>query len=91
VSLSGAFVQTALKAPLFSRVVLTISLDRKHKAHIDGQIVRQTDVGLGVEWHEFGGEQVQAILASHRHRHAREHHTVGARTHRPLNGHSKTR
>jgi PilZ domain len=91
VSLSGAFVQTGLKAPLFARVVLTVSLDRKTKAHLEGQIVRQTDMGLGVEWHEFGGEQVLALLASHRHQHAREHHTVAARNHRrPLKGRSRT-
>ena len=63
-SLSGALVQTTLKAPLFSRVQLTVAVDRKHKAQMEAQIVRQTDLGLAVEWSEFGNDLIQAILAA---------------------------
>lgn len=65
-SLSGALVQTALQAPLFSRIQLSIALDRKHKAQMEAQIVRQTELGLAVEWSEFGNDKIQALLAHHR-------------------------
>jgi hypothetical protein len=65
-SLSGALVQTALQAPLFSRVLLTVAMDRKHKAQMEAQIVRQTDLGLAVEWSEFGNDMIQAIMAHRR-------------------------
>lgn len=64
VSLSGAFVQTALQAPLFSRVQLIISLDPKlPTAQIEAQIVRQTEAGVGLEWNEFGGDKIEALIA----------------------------
>ena len=63
VSLSGAFVQTPLKAPQLSRVLLIIPVDSAHvAAHIEGQIVRQTESGVGLEWSEFAGEKIVALL-----------------------------
>ena len=64
VSLSGAFVQTALQAPMLSRVQLIASLDsRRATAQIEAQIVRQTESGVGLEWNEFGGEKIEALIA----------------------------
>jgi hypothetical protein len=64
VSLSGAFVQTALQAPLLSRVQLIVSLDSpRATAQIEAQIVRQTDAGMGLEWNEFGGDKIEALIA----------------------------
>jgi hypothetical protein len=65
-SLSGALVQTALQAPLLSRLQVTIALDRRHKAQMDAQVVRQTELGLAVEWSEFGNDEIQALLAHRR-------------------------
>jgi len=64
VSLSGAFVQTALQAPLLSRVQLIAPLDSpRATAQIEAQIVRQTEAGVGLEWNEFGGEKIEALIA----------------------------
>jgi hypothetical protein len=66
VSLSGAFVQTALKAPLLSRVQLSVAAAPGRSlamTQIEGQIVRQTEAGLALEWSEFGGDRIQALLA----------------------------
>jgi PilZ domain-containing protein len=65
-SLSGALVQTALQVPLLSRLQLTVALDRRHKAQVDAQVVRQTEVGVAVEWSEFGNDAIQALLAHRR-------------------------
>jgi PilZ domain-containing protein len=62
-SLSGAFVQTPLKIPPLSRVLLIISAESSHNtAHIEGQVVRQTEGGMGLEWSEFAGEKIIALL-----------------------------
>lgn len=58
VSLSGAFVQTALKVPVLSRVHLVVA-----GSQIEGLIVRQTEAGLGLEWSEFAGDLIQALIA----------------------------
>jgi PilZ domain len=63
VSLSGAFVRTALQAPLFARLQLTVSLGRTHKAQMEAQVVRHTEHGLAVEWSEFGGDKILALMA----------------------------
>jgi len=91
VSLSGAFVQTALQAPNLSIVHLIVSLDRSHGAAlIEAQIVRQTEAGLGLEWHEFGGEKIRALITGRQHGHLR-HHSPATPRHRPLKGRARTR
>ena len=57
VSLSGAFVQTGLKVPLLARVQLIVA-----SSQIEGLIVRQTEAGLGIEWSEFAGDLIQALI-----------------------------
>jgi hypothetical protein len=91
VSLSGAFIQTSLRAPSLSRVQLIVSLDRSHGAAlIEAQIVRQTEAGLGLEWHEFGGEKIRALVTGRQHGHLR-HPSPAAPRHRPLKGRASSR
>jgi hypothetical protein len=62
-SLSGAFVQTPLKVPPMSRLLLIIPVENSHTAaQIESQVVRHTESGLGVEWSEFAGEKIIALL-----------------------------
>jgi hypothetical protein len=62
-SLSGAFVQTPLKVPPMSRLLLIIPVENTHAtAQIESQVVRHTESGMGVEWSEFAGEKILALL-----------------------------
>jgi PilZ domain-containing protein len=62
-SLSGAFVQTPLRVPPLSRVLLIIPVESSHvTAQVEGLIVRHTDSGMGLEWSEFAGEKIVALL-----------------------------
>ena len=91
VSLSGAFVQTSLRAPSLSRVQLIVSMDRSHAAAlIEAQIVRQTEAGLGLEWHEFGAEKIRALITGRQHGHLR-HSSPAKPRHRSLKGGARTR
>jgi hypothetical protein len=91
VSLSGAFIQTALQAPPLSRVQLIVSLNRSHAAAlIEAQIVRQTEAGLGLEWHEFGGEKIRALVTGRQHGHLR-HPSPATPRPRPMKGRVRTR
>jgi hypothetical protein len=67
VSLSGAFVQTSLKARPLAQVQLQIISSKRPRTttQIDAQIIRLTETGLGLEWHEFGGEKILNFLAEH--------------------------
>jgi hypothetical protein len=67
VSLSGAFVQTALRARPLAQVQLLIIADKRPRTttQIDAQIIRLTESGLGLEWHEFGGDKILDFLAEH--------------------------
>jgi hypothetical protein len=62
-SLSGALVQTPLKVPPLSRVLLIIPVESSHTtAQIEGQVVRLTEAGMALEWSEFAGEKILALL-----------------------------
>jgi hypothetical protein len=62
-SLSGGLVQTPLKVPPLSRVLLIIPAESSQAtAQIEGQVVRHTEAGMALEWHEFAGEKVIALL-----------------------------
>ncbi|HEY6925215.1 MAG TPA: PilZ domain-containing protein [Steroidobacteraceae bacterium] len=90
VSVSGAFVQTALQAPSLARVQLIVSLNRSHGAAlIEAQIVRKTEAGLGLEWDEFGGEKILALITGPQHGHLKHTAAVAppaTRRHPPLKG-----
>jgi len=91
VSLSGAFVHTSLRAPSLSHVQLIVAPDRAHSsALIEAQIVRQTEAGLGLEWHEFGGEKIRALITSRQDGHLAPHSPVIPR-HRPLKDGARSR
>ena len=56
-SLSGAFVQTRLQVPAWTRVELSLSGTR-----IAAFVVRVTPDGLGIEWCEFAPHPVRKLL-----------------------------
>jgi hypothetical protein len=63
-SLSGAFVQTAAKVPLLSRIALRPLL--KGAEWLDACVVRVESSGLGLEWLDPGLHPVSALLALRR-------------------------
>jgi len=64
ISLSGAFIQTAIAIPALSRVQVVFAKDHPEEPmRIDAQVVRRTAVGLGLEWSEFGSEEIRALLS----------------------------
>lgn len=65
VSLSGAFVQTSVPIPALSRVQVIFAKEHPQEpVRIDAQVVRRTAIGLGLEWSEFGAEEVKALMIS---------------------------
>jgi PilZ domain len=65
VSISGAFVVSALPASLYSYVEVrfTAMLDGKRaRMAVEGQVVRKEGGGFGVEWCEFAPEAVRALV-----------------------------
>ena len=65
VSISGAFVKTALPAPLFSHIRLQFTgmvHDKRTPISLEGQVVRKDEGGFGVEWSEFAAEAVKALV-----------------------------
>jgi len=46
-----------------SRLLLIIPVENSHTtAQIESQVVRHTEAGMGVEWSEFAGEKIIALL-----------------------------
>jgi hypothetical protein len=65
VSLSGAFIQTAVAIPTLSRVQVVFAKDHSREAmRLDAQVVRRTAIGLGLEWSEFGTDTIKALMTS---------------------------
>ena len=65
VSMSGAFVVSPLPAKLLSYLELHfVSLHggRRGSTAIEGQVVRATSAGFGIEWREFAPEAVRDLL-----------------------------
>lgn len=60
VSVSGCLVETEARLPLFVRVELKVAALR---ARLEGQIIRRTERGFGVEWSHFPDTGVLALLA----------------------------
>jgi hypothetical protein len=74
VSISGAFIQSPLPAPLLTYVqVQFTTADHGYRfgAAIEGQVVRRTPGGFGLEWCEFAPQVVSALAVS-----ANELHTA---------------
>jgi len=65
VSISGAFVETPLPAPLFSYVQVHftgMSHGKRTQMAVEAQVVRRDDSGFGVEWSEFAPEAIRALV-----------------------------
>jgi hypothetical protein len=63
-SLSGAYVATALRPALFAHVEVVIS-DFDHGSQsrtLSGFVVRHDAEGFGIEWSQFGSAQIAALL-----------------------------
>jgi hypothetical protein len=66
VSISGAFVISALPVGLFSyvQVQFTAMLNGKRTStSVEGQVVRKDATGFGIEWCEFAPDAVRALVA----------------------------
>jgi PilZ domain len=66
VSLSGAFVQTDLKLPVFTHVAIEFKLNQGNVNEIQevaACVARRVDDGLGVEWCEFAPQVIRDLLA----------------------------
>jgi hypothetical protein len=61
VSLSGAYVETALDLPLFALVVIAAERDER-KVEMHGCVVRKDSSGVGVEWSETPARPICRIF-----------------------------
>jgi hypothetical protein len=65
VSISGAFVVSALPLTLYSyvQVQFTATVEgRRTTTSVEGQVVRKDAVGFGIEWCEFAPQVVRALF-----------------------------
>jgi hypothetical protein len=63
VSMSGAFLETALELPLFGRVtVAVVRGDPGHEIEAIGSVVRKEPGGVGIEWCETLPGSICALL-----------------------------
>ncbi len=66
VSISGAFVETALRLPLLTRVAIDAGSQGRASMgsrKLSGWVVRRNAIGIGVEWCEFAPQAVLTLLA----------------------------
>ena len=62
VSLTGGFLETALPAQPLSHISLRlIDADGELGPRLEGQVVRRTSTGLGIEWSEYATELIRAL------------------------------
>jgi hypothetical protein len=83
VSVSGAFVETALAVPLLTLVHLELKLQLPHgteACELSGYVARHASEGIGIEWCELAPEGVVLLLSAESER--RPEPTI---PHRPLN------
>ena len=62
VSISGTFVETALRLPLLTRV----EIDAGSQRRLSCWVVRRNAIGIGVEWCELAPRAVLTLLAQTR-------------------------
>jgi hypothetical protein len=64
-SISGAYVTTALRPGLFAHVVVALSdFDTDGEPHtLAGFVVRHDADGFGIEWGQFGAAEITTLLA----------------------------
>lgn len=62
VSLTGGFLETALPAQPLSHISLRlIDAEGELGPRLEGQVVRRTSTGLGIEWSEYATELIRAL------------------------------
>jgi hypothetical protein len=64
ISMSGAFVVTLLRPPLFGHVEVDVPdfKGQEFFQRLAGFVVRHDSEGIGVEWNQFGPAQIAALL-----------------------------
>jgi hypothetical protein len=61
-SVTGAFIETALKPALLSRVTLRVPAAPRAATRLDGYVVRHEDRGVAVEWLDPGSDESIALM-----------------------------
>lgn len=62
VSLTGGFLETALPAQPLSHVSLRlIDGDGELGPRLEGQVIRRTPTGIGIEWSEYATDLIRAL------------------------------
>lgn len=62
VSLTGGFLETALPAQPLSHISLRlIDAEGELGPRLEGQVIRRTSSGLGIEWCEYATELIRAL------------------------------
>lgn len=68
VSASGALVETRLPLAQHSRVFLQFTRSTEHgrarRVNIEAEVVRQAELGVGVEWVEFSPKNARELYQS---------------------------
>ncbi len=63
ISLSGGFIETALRMPTLSTMCLTVRRTSRRKAHtVHGIVVRSEADGVGVEWFDGDADRIAALM-----------------------------
>jgi hypothetical protein len=62
VSLTGGFLETALPAQPLSHISLRLTdAEGELGPRLEGQVIRRTPTGLGIEWCEYATELIRAL------------------------------
>jgi PilZ domain-containing protein len=64
-SVSGALVNTGVRLPVFSHVIVEFEIARRSGAagqRVPAYVVRHTPEGLGLEWQEFAPRPIVSLL-----------------------------
>ena len=63
ISMSGAFIATGLRPPVFTNLEVNLSGLQSRESHwLAGFVVREDDQGIGIEWSQFGPVQIAQLL-----------------------------
>jgi len=66
ISVTGGFVNTVFPAQLLSYVAIQVLADELLAGElraIEGQVIRRTSVGIGIEWNEYAPQVVRYSIA----------------------------
>jgi hypothetical protein len=62
-SVTGAFIETAAKPPILSRLTVRLPLARRPALALDGYVVRHDEGGIAVEWLEPGSDATIELMS----------------------------